>query len=82
MEIVDSCEKTRTQEQSVNTCHVSSGKLLKKAPSVWVSEDGEEVSAGPPPHIPPGEGAAPTNPRRARGHRMCQMSEASYSSWP
>lgn len=82
MEIVDSCEKTRTHEQSVNTCHMSSGKLLKKAPSVWASEDGEGVSAGPPPHIPPGEGTAPANPRRARGHRMCQRSEASYSSWP
>ena len=59
VEIVDSCEKTRTHEQSVNTCHVSSGKLLKKAPSVWASEDGEGVSAGPRLTYPRGRALPP-----------------------
>ena len=43
MEVVNSCKKTRAQEQRVNTCHVFSGNLLKKSPSVWASEDGEGV---------------------------------------
>ena len=58
VEVVNSCEKTRAQEQRVNTCHASSGDLLKKSPSVWASEDGEGVSTGPPPQVPLGEGTA------------------------
>lgn len=58
MEVVNSCKKTRAQEQRVNTCHVFSGNLLKKSPSVWASEDGEGVSAGPLPQVPLGEGTA------------------------
>lgn len=60
MEIVNSCEKTRAQEQRVNTCHASPGNLLKKVPSVRVSEDGDGESAGPPLHVPLGEGTAPS----------------------